>query len=219
MKILIGTPIHECKDYCMEKWLKNVALLLKVTPADLILVDNSPGLSYTKKVKGYCRKLGLQPVIKHLQLPQEQEYHEKVAHSREVIRKYLLLHNYNAWFSWECDQIIPNNSLDELIRLMSSGNLVMANHNGWVRQLPDVANTDLGISLISKEVLKKYSFLLKFGSDPQMPHNWKFGDPWLKMQVYRDGGSFLEVFGVLQPVYHLNNGEASGEPAFWDRDE
>ena len=27
MKILIGTPIHESKDYAMERWLENVAVL------------------------------------------------------------------------------------------------------------------------------------------------------------------------------------------------
>ena len=41
MKILIGTPIHEVKDYAMERWLENVAKLQEVTPCDLLLVDNS----------------------------------------------------------------------------------------------------------------------------------------------------------------------------------
>ena len=49
MKILIGTPIHECKDYCMERWLKNVSKM--EYPADLLLVDNSPGLTYVEQVK------------------------------------------------------------------------------------------------------------------------------------------------------------------------
>jgi len=54
MKILIGAPIHECKDYCMERWLKNVSKM--EYPADLLLVDNSPGLTYVEQVKDYCKK-------------------------------------------------------------------------------------------------------------------------------------------------------------------
>jgi hypothetical protein len=43
MKVLIGTPIHQVKDYSMERWLANVRELRAHTPADLVLVDNSPG--------------------------------------------------------------------------------------------------------------------------------------------------------------------------------
>jgi len=120
------------------------------------------------------------------------------------------------------DQIIPTNALDELIKMMVAGNFMMVNHNNWIRQLPDKFNTDLGISLVKRECLEKHSFLLQFGTDPEMPHNWKFGDPWLKMQVLRDGGSIIEVQGALKPVYHLDNtppGTPLPEPAYWDREE
>src|SRR3989344_9317605 len=110
MKILIGTPIHISKDYCMEKWLENVSKL--EYPADFMMVDNSPvldpvrsktsakggssadqafqavrtsnGIDYVEKVKKYCAKYGITNYkIEHLELPPEQEVHERVAGSRE----------------------------------------------------------------------------------------------------------------------------------------
>ena len=40
----------------MQKWLENVAKVQKQYPADLLLVDNSPGLGYVEQLKRYCAK-------------------------------------------------------------------------------------------------------------------------------------------------------------------
>lgn len=135
MKILIGTPIHKTKNYCMEKWLENVSRL--EYPADLLMVDNSPDLDYTEKVKGYCAKYGITNYkIEHLELPYEQKIFERVARCREIIRKEVLSKGYDAWFSWECDQIIPTNTLNELIRIMRLEGFMMVDHNNWTRKPP-----------------------------------------------------------------------------------
>ena len=206
MKILIGTPIHIVKDYAMERWLENVAKLQMEYPADLLLVDNSPGLDYMEKVKGYCKKYGIKNYqIKHLQLPPEQSVFERVARSREIIRKYILSRDYDAWFSWECDQLIPNNALGELIKMMESGNFTIASHNTRVRENPGQVLDELfGTTLIKREVFKKHGFLLEFGTNPEMPDTWEPGEKWFKKQVLKDGGSTIEADGILKPVYHLN---------------
>src|SRR3989344_4069835 len=106
MRVLIGTPIHISKDYCMERWLENVSQL--TYPADLFLVDNSPGLGYVEKVKGYCTKYKIMNYkIEHLEINQKLGPDIRIEVSQETIRHYVLTHNYDAWFSWECDQIIP----------------------------------------------------------------------------------------------------------------
>ncbi|MBI2049649.1 hypothetical protein HYT32_01965 [Candidatus Roizmanbacteria bacterium] len=204
MKILIGTPIHRVKDYCMERWLENVARLQSASSADLLLVDNSPGLDYMGKVKGYCAKYGMTSYkIKHLEIPQEQKMFERVARCREVIRQYLLSKRYDAWFSWECDQIIPINALDKLVRLMNTGDFVMVSHNNWTREIPDLPNFDWGVALIKRQVLEKYSFILEFGTDPDMPDTWEPGEAWFRKRILRSGDSFLEADGVINPIHHL----------------
>lgn len=205
MKILIGTPIHQIKDYAMEKWLQNAAKLQKKSPADLLLVDNSPGLEYVEKVKRYLAKYRIKNYkIEHLELPPQQDVYERVARCREIIRQQLLSSKYDAWFSWECDQLIPTNTLDELVRMMKGGNFMMVVHNCWDRQTPGGLNTDMGVTLINRRCLEKYGFLFQFGADPHMPDTWRSNQAWFKKQVLKSGGNYIEVFGVIDPIYHLN---------------
>jgi hypothetical protein len=206
LKILIGTPIHICKDYAMERWLENVAKLRQQTPADLLLVDNSPGLDYVEKVKGYCEKYGVKNYkIEHLELPQEQEKFERVARSREVIRREFLSKDYDAWFAWDCDQIIPIDALGKLAQLMEEGDYMMVNPNKWNREIPGDPNIDFGCALIRRDSLEKYGFILEFGTDPDMPNSWEPGEAWFRKRVLRGGGKYINVYGVINPIYHLDN--------------
>ena len=205
MRVLIGTPIHESKDYSMERWLQNVAELISVSPADLLLVDNSPNPSYVEKVKAYCQKYGIKNYqIKYLSLPPEQEKFERIARSREVIRHQILSGDYDAWFCWECDQIIPNNSLGKLINIMKDGNYLLVNPNKWQREAPDQHNYDFGCALIKREALEKYGFILNSNTDPQMPNTYELSEYWFKTRISRDGGRFAQVDGIIDPIYHLD---------------
>ncbi len=205
MKVLIGTPIHESKDYCMQRWLENVANLQKESPANLLLVDNSPDTKYMKKMKGYCNKIGLTDYrIEHITLPPEQKNFERLARSREIIRQYVLKNEYDAWFSWESDQIIPTHALGTLVKIIQSGNFMIVSHNNWTRQNPDMPNFDFGVSLITRKALEKYRFVLKFGTDPDMPDTYEPSEAWFRKQVIRGGDSFLEIDGILKPIYHLD---------------
>lgn len=204
MKILIGTPIHIAKDYSMKRWLENVSKLLLEYQADFMMVDNSPGLEYVEKVKGYLAKYGIKNYkIEHLALPPEQGVFERVARSREIIRQEILAHGYNAWFSWECDQLIPTHALNELVRMMKAGDFMIVAHNSWSHEVSPQPNFDFGVALISREALEKYSFILDFGTDPDMPDTWEPGEAWLRHRVLRDGGSYIEVDGVIDPIDHL----------------
>jgi len=202
MKILIGTPIHECKDYAMERWLKNVVKLQKKYPADLLLVDNSPGLDYVKKVKGYCKKYGIKNYkIEHLEINQYQPVGEKVGRSREIIRQEILHSDYNTWFSWESDQIIPADALIKLVKIMKAGNYTMIHPNSWDRIVPGEPQAKFGVCLIHRQCLEKYGFLLEY---PNMPDCWHDGETWFKRQVLKGGGSYIEIYGLIKPIYHLN---------------
>lgn len=205
MHILIGTPIHEIKDYCMQRWLKNVSQLTLKTPADLLMVDNSPGPDYANKVKSYCAKYRITNYrLEHLSLPPEQEKFERIARSREVIRQAILSAGYEAWFCWECDQIIPANSLEKLVNIMTDGNYMLVNPNKWQREAPHQHNYDFGCALIKKEALEKYGFILNFGIDLQMPDTYELSEYWFKTRIIRDGGKFAQVDGIIDPIYHLS---------------
>lgn len=203
-KILIGTPIHQIKDYCMERWLENVSKLQKVYPADLLLVDNSPGLEYVEKVKGYCRKYGITDYkIEHIEIPEFQTGDERIGRSREIIRQEILSGGYDAWFSWESDQIIPPNTLSKLAEIMKAGNYMIIHPNSWTRTkvLQGEPEISFGVCLINKEPLKKFGFLLEY---PNMNNCWHGGDVWFKKQVLKDGGNYIEIFGLIKPIYHLS---------------
>ena len=205
MKILIGTPIHQVKDYSMERWLENVAKLQQEYPADFLMVDNSPGLSYVEKVKEYCAKYGIiNYKIEHLELPMEQEVFERVARSREIIRQEVLSKDYDAWFSWECDQLIPTNSLGILVDIIKSGNFEIVEVNSWAREIPDEPNTDGGVALFKRELLEKYSFILEPSTVPYLPKDWELGEARYRKRAVKDGGGYVKVYGVIKKIYHLD---------------
>ena len=211
MKILIGTPIHEIKDYAMQRWLRNVAGLRKRTPADLLLVDNSPNLNYVEKVKEYCQKYGVENYkIRHFNFNQgisRGKIEIRVQRAKEIIRREVLSQDYDAWFSWECDQIIPHNALEELIRIMQSGNFMMVAHNSWWRTVPTSLNFNMGCTLIKRDCLKLKKFKLIF--ERVKSTNTELAGDWLedlfRKQILQIAGTYARVQGVINPIYHLNN--------------
>ena len=205
MKILIGTPIHISKDYSMERWLENVSKLKY--PADFFMVDNSPGLDYVEKVKGYCKKYGIKNFkIDHFEIDQNLGPDIRIERSQEIIRQEILSKNYDAWFSWECDQIIPTNALNKLVRLMKAGDFMMVVHNSGARWDPNIHNTNMGVTLIKRECLEKNWFLPKKNGriSFDVSDSYNVHDPIFKKRVLAKGGNYLEVFGVIKPIYHLD---------------
>ncbi len=196
---------HAPKDYAMESWIQNVAQVQLEYLYDFLIVDNSPSPDYAKQLNNYCQKYKVKNyIIRYISLPPEQEKFERIARSREVIREYLLAHNYDAWFSWESDILIPVNALEKLINIVNSGDYLFVAHNNWTRQISDMPNFDWGLALVRREALEKYSFILNFGTDPEMPETYEPSEAWFRKRVLRDGGKFIEVDGVFA-VKHLNN--------------
>lgn len=206
MKILIGTPIHISKDYCMQRWIANVAKLQQHSPADLLLVDNSPSLTYVNKVKIYCQKYHLKKYkIIHLDLTQDPSalgIDIRIEQSQETIRRQVLLKGYDAWFSWECDQLIPTDALDKLVKLMQSGNFMIVAHNSGFKNGATGSNFDMGCTLISRQCLEKYS-LSPPDNAQQTCDRWQGKPEKYKDRVASYGGSSVDVVGLIDPIYHL----------------
>lgn len=205
MRILIATPIHQLKDYCMERWLESVSKLLKVSTADFLMVDNSPGTDYLKKIKSYCKKYGLTNYkLVHIDIDPRSTLDEKLAKSREVIRQEVLNNGYDAWFSWECDIIIPPNALIRLVDIIK--NFWMISHAYPNRIDPTRINAELGITLIKRRVLEEFSFLHSYGHvDPLQPNCVYGSDVWFSTWMQRNHGEkYNHVYKIIKPIYHLN---------------
>jgi hypothetical protein len=175
-------------------------------------VDNSPGLDYVEKVREYCEKYGVKNYrIEHFEFHQGMsvdEKEERIEKAQEMIRQEILTKNYDAWFSWECDQIIPTDAIEKLIKIMKTGNFMMVVHNSWVRGIPDSYCADFGITLINKECLEKYGSLLQFVSRADYPYMSKEvrngRESWFKDRVFINGGNYIEASGIISPIYHLD---------------
>ncbi len=210
MRVVIGTPIHISKDYALPRWLDNVSRL--IYPADLLMIDNSPDRLYLETIKKYCKKYGVTNYnIEHFEIDEskldsEQARSLKVEVSQEMIRRKTLEGGYDAWFSWECDQLIPPDALNKLVHLMQSGNYMMVVHNSWARNNPTILNTNMGVTLISRDGLKKSWFLPDNNGEISinLSDSYNVDETMFKKRILKSGGSYIEVYGKVNPIYHLN---------------
>ena len=205
MKILIGTPIHICKNYAMERWLENVSKVQAKTPADLLMIDNSPGPDYVERVKSYCVKYGIENYeIEHLELDSQKLSSDmRINVAQETLRRKILTNDYDAWFSWESDQLIPANTLDELMRLMDMGNYAMALSNCWARYDDSQLMTDMGCTLIKRVCLERACFLPERNGSISLNESDRYRSTF-KQRVLMAGGNYIEIFGIITPIYHLD---------------
>lgn len=210
MKILIGTPIHQSKDYAMKRWLENVAKLQKVTPADLLLVDNSPNLKYIEKIKNYCIKYKIENyTIEHFEFSQGMtsgKIEIRVQRAKDMIRRRVLAKDYEAWFSWECDVLLPVDALSKLMKIMKSGNFMKVSHNCWNRKLPGNPNFGMGCALIKRECLNikkiRYIYERKEKTGLEIAGDWL--EDLVQKKILQNGGSFVLVENIVHPIYHLH---------------
>lgn len=203
-KILIGTPIHECKDYCLEQWLASVSHLNH--PFDLLLVDNSPHPDYVNRVHRYCRKNSITNYkLVHIDLGRDSILDQRLAQSREIIRQEVLLKGYHAWCSLECDIIAPPDALSQLVDLIEDYWLIT--HTYPSRLDPHQLNQQLGLALVTRLALEKYSPLNAYGYvNPQRPDCWYGNDVWFIRQIdTSDQGKHINVGGIIKPIYHLSH--------------
>lgn len=217
MKVLIGTPIDSGKDYALERWLESVVKL--DYPADLLVIDTSEGTDYIERVKKISKKLGLTLVdklntnhetavykatknymIQHLEIGKYQPTDEKVGRSRELIREFVLANDYDAWFSWESDQIIPAHTLKTLINIMGAGDYSMVHPNSWSPGTPPSPVANLECCLVKRWCLEQSGFTLEFSEEK---NNWTGNDVRFKKNVLKSGGNYIEIYGIIKPIEHI----------------
>ena len=203
IKILIGTPVHESKNYGMERWLNSVSKL--DYPFDLLLVDNSDNPEYAKQLHKYCKKIGLNNYhLIRANVARGSPLDERLSVCREIIRQEVLKGNYDYWCSLECDVIVPPDSLTKLIDL--THDYWMVSHAYPARNNSSQTNAEFGVALIKRKCLKSLGFLGEYGYiDSFVPKSWQGNDVWFIKRIGRQNrGKYIHVYGIIKPIYHLN---------------
>ena len=77
----------------------------------------------------------------------------------------------------------------------------MIHPNAWSRENPSEPEANFGVCLINRQSLEKFGFLLEY---PNMPNCWYGNEVWFKKQVIKGGGSYIEIYGIIKPILHLN---------------
>jgi hypothetical protein len=198
MEILIGTPIHECKEYSIPRWLKSVSEL----QGDwfLYMVDNSDMPEFCERVKKYCDDVGLTKYeLLHLENMAGLNSEARLAPSREKIREKFLNGPYEHWMSWECDVLIAPNALELMLEWAPRFDII--NHNYPDRDFPLMEIGGMGCSIYSRKVVEKYSFLTNGGygqCDKRLPNNYFSGDAYFIDRALWDGAKTVDFHNLFK---------------------
>jgi hypothetical protein len=105
-KVLVGCPTSDHKEYCLKEFAKRVKKL-SYKNYDVLLIDNSEGDDYAKKIESYgltCHKVPFKKGVK-----------ERLAECRNLLRDKALAGGYDYFLSLEQDIIPPKDIIQRLI--------------------------------------------------------------------------------------------------------
>ena len=106
-KILLACPTYDGKNYCLDYWAEKVKELQKVTPCDVLLVDNSKDENYSKKIKKYGFKV--------IRSKHYKKTIKSIGEAKKKLNEYLIKNNYDFHFSLEQDLFPEKDMLKKLI--------------------------------------------------------------------------------------------------------
>tara|TARA_Y100000034_G_scaffold107626_1_gene137320 strand:+ start:359 stop:1096 length:738 start_codon:yes stop_codon:yes gene_type:complete len=105
-KILVGSPVNELYDYCLEDYLKGLKSLT-YPYYDILLVDNSKGNAFYNKLKSLNM-----PVIKSKYL---QEPRDRMIQGRNILRSKAIKENYDFFLNLDQDVIPPKDIIERFL--------------------------------------------------------------------------------------------------------
>ena len=106
-KVLVGCPTAWMKEYCLDDYAQ-IVKSLTYPNYDILVVDNSPNNGYYNKIKNK----GL-PIIKDKYFEGAKD---RIIHSRNILRDYILENNYDYFFSLEQDVVPPKDVIERLLK-------------------------------------------------------------------------------------------------------
>lgn len=195
MKILIGTPIHEVKDYSMRRWLRSVSEVKTDVEWRLLMVDNSENPGWYKRVHGYCQELGFYNYdLVHLPDMKDGDTFEpeRLGFSRELIREELL-RGYDYWWSWECDILCPPGVLDYLLRFATEFDAVYHTYPPRGVYADVVEQDGIGCVLYHRRIFENWRFV-----ENKMPLG---ADGRLLFETIRRGFKQIDIHNIFKLVH------------------
>jgi len=208
MKVLVGAPISDLHEYCLDEFIQRITSLTYKN-YDILLIDNS-------KTKDLYNKLKNKLPIKRMKYIKETR--KRVTKAHNILRKHVLNNNYDYLLNLDQDTIPPKDVIEQLLKhnkkfisglyfghhiLETGENRIMPfawiftekkDFWGKVRYLTDeeiykpqllkIAFAGAGCLFIHKDILKK----IKFRYDPKID---AWDDRWVAYDAYKNN---FEVF-------------------------
>ncbi len=208
MKVLVGAPISDLHEYCLDEFIQRIKSLTYKN-YDILLIDNS------KTDKLYNK---LKDTIPIKRMKYIKEARKRVTTAHNLLRKHVLKNNYDYLLNLDQDTIPPKNVIETLLkhnkkfisglyfghhtietgenRIMPFAWIFTEKKDFWgkVRYLTDeavfkpqllkIAFAGAGCLLIHKDILNK----IKFRYDSKIE---AWDDRWIAYDAYKKG---FEVF-------------------------
>lgn len=163
--VFLAVYTHECKGYCDEAFFNNI--LAAKQDAELHVVDNSLGLSYTERLKTL---VGDQGIVEHLSVSRNDIrtlFQRNVAESANHLRKQFLDSNCKYFVIIESDVLPPTDFLDSFKEVLTRadilGGLYYTGFHPKVQwdtpaQIFQVEHVLSGCTLYKRELIEKIPF-------------------------------------------------------------
>lgn len=114
ISVLLAAPISEYKDYILDSWIQYIKSVRRsfsgeALKVSILLCDNSQNSSYYKQVsrRHEVPVIHVSPVLKNSR--------QFISESRNRLRDYFLNHQFDWFFSLECDVFADPNVLTNLL--------------------------------------------------------------------------------------------------------
>lgn len=204
MKIAIGTPTHECKEYGVYQWLNSIKYISFSIPY-IFISDNSDTPDFCNRIKTYCLDIGLDAKVvwEPDLIGKEDEYRRMV--SRESVRLQMLTTDFTHWLSWECDILVDPMALKIIEPYIPQFETISMSYPSREPGDEELVG-GIGFSLVERKYLERHSFLLNGGyghCNPNRQNCYYSGDSWFMQRcVFHDRARHAD-FSNLFWIDHL----------------
>jgi len=194
-KVLIGTPIHEIKNYSMERWLKSVSEIKTNIEWKLLMVDNSENEEWYKNVYEYCKKLNFENYeLIHIPNMKDEDTWEcqRLGFSRQIIVDEVIK-NYDYWWSWECDILCPPETLNYLLKFTNEFDAIYNTYPARGNTIDNGEQDGIGCVLYNKDIFNTFKFVedgTPIGADGR-----------LLFEVMRNGWKIIEIHNIFKLIH------------------